>query len=461
MIKKLCIKNFVLIDELEIDFDKGLNILTGETGSGKSIIIDAIDLAFGARASKSQIKTGTDKAYIELYVNTDNSFPREILENNGIETDEANNEKNILIISREITNTSTKSRINGVLVTQSYVQSLRRYLLDIHTQHESYNYIYPGTHVELLDNYAHEKYAVLLKNYRETFNEFKNTEKELEQLQLLAVENERETDFLKFQIQEIKNAEIDNINEYDELMNERIVLLNAVELKEITFSSYSLLYENEQSITDILNLIENKLVKAAEFDKKLLDTAEIISSSAINLKEYAKELRNYSENLEINPQKLNQTEERIEILEKMKKKYGPKLSDVLNNLEKFESELNEINFSDKKIVQLAETVKDLEEKTKNLAKELSASRKEVSVVLSGLIQGELVNLEMPKVKFCVSVETGEELTLNGCDNVEFLISPNIGEPLKPIAKIASGGEISRIMLAIKSIFARSDRVNTV
>ncbi|OGI02692.1 MAG: DNA repair protein RecN [Candidatus Melainabacteria bacterium GWF2_37_15] len=437
MITKLLVKNFVLIDELEITFDKGLNILTGETGSGKSIIIDAIDLAFGARASKDQIKTGTSGAYIELE-----------LENN-------------LVISREITLTSSKSRIDGVLVSQNEVQSLRKNMLDIHTQHESYSYIHPGTHIGLLDSYGQDEYGNILNTYRETFNNYKKALAELEKYRNVAQENERRVDFLKFQMQEISEAKVENPNEYDELMNERSVLVNAEELKNVAFSGYTALYGREQSITDILASIEKKLAKASEFDSRLSEIAEVISSSGINLKESSNELRNYAENIETDPHKLNLIEDRITVLDKLRKKYGPELCDVMNNLEKFELELNEINFSQEKITQLTQEVDNLKKKSQELAVQLSVSRKKLASILSELIQKELVRLEMPKAQFMVKVETGEELSINGYDNVEFLISPNTGEPLKPLAKIASGGEISRVMLAIKTIFARTDKVSTV
>jgi len=457
MIKTLFIKNFALIDKLEISFDKRLNILTGETGSGKSLIIGAIDLAFGARASKDQVKTGKNKAYIELTLNPNNDFPLEILEENGIEL----TEENSIIISREITSSSTKSRINGVLVSQNYIQGLRKYFLDIHTQNESYNYVNPTLRIELLDNCGQEVYGRILKDYRESFNNLKKTQKELEDLRTAAQEHSQKIDFLKFQIDEIKKTNIDDASEYNELINERSVLLNAEDLKNLAYSSYNLLYGEDESITDVLANIENKLIKACEFDEKLLGFTEIISSNAINLKEVSSELRNYSENLETNPQKLHEVEGRIEILYGIKKKYGPELSDALEKLAGFEAELEKINFSDEKIIKLSVLVEDLEKNTRNLAENLSESRKKLADKLSGMVQDELRKLEMQKVRFCVFVEDLKELTQKGIDSVEFLISPNIGEPLKPLVKIASGGEISRVMLAIKSIFARSDKVNTV
>ncbi len=457
MIKSILINNFVLIDELEINFDRGLNVLTGETGSGKSVIIDAIDLAFGARASKDQIRTGETRALIELNICLSNDFPLEILEENGIELDDSR----ILAISREITQNTTRSRINGVLVTQNFVQSLRSHLIDIHSQNETYNYMQPKAHMDLLDNFGKDAHKTLLNNYKKVFSLYKSTEKELETAKLQLQNGEQKLEFLKFQIDEITNARIENINEYDELIQERAILLNSEELREISYSGYETLYNQDNSILDVINSLKIRLVKASEYDEKFLQLAETLDLSAINLKETANELRNYAENLEIDPERLNQAQERIELLDKLKRKYGHDLSDILKNLEKFTIELEEINFSDEKIRELSRNIVEVRKEAEFLAKNLSESRKNLAETLSNAIQEKLVKLEMPKVRFEIKVDTLDEISTKGIDNVEFLISPNIGEPLKPLAKIASGGEISRVTLAIKTVFAKSDSVNTV
>jgi len=457
MIKTLIIKDFVLIDELEINFDKGLNILTGETGSGKSLIIDAINIIFGARASKDQIKTGSNKALIELSAQINSNFPLDILEENGIELED----DKILVISREINLNATRSRINGTLVSQNFIQTLRNHLIDIHSQHETYNYIHPKTHIELLDNYGDKNHKEILNIYKNEFYKYKSTQKELEIVLSQNKEGAQKIDFLKFQIEEITNAKIQNINEYDELMRERSILLNSEELKAITFSGYESLYNQDRSIIDELNGLKNRLIKASAFDENLSKIADIIDASSINLKEAASELRNYAENLQTNPVRLNQVDERIEILQKIKRKYGHDLSDVLKNLKKFEFELNQINFSDEKTQELSKKVIELKKETEILGEKLTDSRKKLAKTLSELIQNKLVKLEMPKVKFEINIEMAKEFSNKGKDEVEFLISPNIGEPLKPLSKIASGGEISRVILAVKTIFAEADNVNTV
>ena len=457
MIKTLIIKDFVLIEELQISFDKGLNVLIGETGSGKSIIIDAIDLSFGARASIDQIRTGASKSLIELTIQINEGFPFEILEENGIEVED----DKLLVISREITQNATRSRINGILVSQNFVQILRSYLVDIHSQHETYNYIQAKTHIDLLDSQGNSEYKDLLNSYKNNYFKYKSTAKELEIAQLQTQASSQKIDFLKFQIEEITAAKIKNINEYDELMNERSILINSEELKEVTISGYELLYNQDSSLIDVLNSLKNKLIKASKFDENLSKLAEIIDLSTVNLKEAANELRDYAENLETDPAKLKKLEERIELLYKIKRKYGLELSDVLINLEKFEKELNEINFSDEKIQELSKKVVELQKETEILAEKLSVSRKKIASTLSVLIENRLVKLEMPKVQFKINIEPAKEFSNKGKDDVEFLISPNIGEPLKPLSKIASGGEISRVILSIKTIFAEAEKVNTV
>jgi DNA repair protein RecN (Recombination protein N) len=457
MLKSLSITNFALIDTLEVEFNRGLNILTGETGAGKSIIINAIDIALGARASKEQIKTGKDKAVIELNFQISDAFPIDLLEDNGIDVEE----DNILLISREILPNNTRSRINGVMVTQGVIQEIRKNLLDIHSQHQTYTYIQPKTHTDLLDNYGNASHKTLINKYKSLYADLNKAKKEFDELSSRNSSIEQRIDFLKFQIDEIENAQITDINEYEELIEERSVMINAETLKELTYSSYSNLYGDEGSILDVLGIIENRLIKASGYDKKLSELAEIIASSSASLKEASTELRNYSENLDIDEQKLIETEERISLLDKIKRKQGITLQDVLETLEKYRLELNDINFSSERLVELELQIKKFEKDLNEASKELSSSRKSLAESLSGLILKELVKLEMPKVKFSVNIRETSEFTTKGRDEAEFLMTTNPGEPLKPLAKIASGGEIARVMLAIKTVFAKADNVDTV
>lgn len=456
MIKSLYIKNFAIVDELEIEFGKGFNILTGETGAGKSILIDAIDIAFGARASKEFIKAGQNKAVIELQIDSGSTFPSEILEENGIESD-----NQLLTVSREISQSGTKARINGSIVTQSFVQTVRKLLIDIHTQHETYNYINPKTHIQLLDSYGDEIHKNLLNEYKEKYFELKKIQKTLDNLQNQTANNEQRVDFLKYQIDEIRSAEIKDASEYEQLEEELNILSNSEELQELTSSSYECLYDSENSVIDILNSIENKLSKASDYDKALGEIAELISSSTINLREASSLLRSHSDKLDTDPQRLNEVEERIYILDKLRKKYGPTLQDVVVCLEKFEKELSEIDTSDERISELKKQLTTLNKLTLESAQKITSSREKLAKDLSDKIIAELKKLEMPNAIFKINIEKLDTLTDKGYDNIEFLISTNAGEEAKSLSKVASGGEISRVMLAIKTIFAKADSVNTV
>lgn len=457
MLKSLYIKNFALIDELKVTFDRGLNIITGETGSGKSILIGAIDIVFGARASKEIIKTGEERALIELELSLGKNFPMEILSENGLDVDI----DGVVVLSREITSSSTRSRLNGVIVTQNFINDIKEYLIDIHSQHQTYTYIQPKTHVNLLDNYGNEEHKALLSSFKNLFSELLDTKKAYKEAFEKAQSFHQHLDFLKFQVEEIENANIIGPDEYDELEKERNVLLNAEELKKTTLVAYNALYGQDSSIVDVLRSLEKDISKVGEFDKSLSSVAELLIESSENLKDTADELRNYSESLEYDEKRMAEIDDRIEILEKIKRKYGKNLEEVLQNYEKLKGELNQAEFGMERVFDLEKKQSELENMTSNFATQLSESRQELAKALSSLIEEELHKLEMPNAKFEIAVNPSEILNVNGFDNVEFMISPNAGEPIKPLAKIASGGEVSRVMLAIKTVFAQADSVNTV
>lgn len=457
MITNLYIKNFALIDELELNLNRGLNILAGETGAGKSIIIDAIDAAFGARISKEQIKSGEKKAIIELTVKLSDEFNFELLKENEIELED----QNTLNISREITTTSSKSRVNGVIVTQSYIQNIRKYLIDIHSQHETYTYINPKTHLSLLDEYGNNLHKTILSEFKALYREYDYRKKQLEQIKAGLKEKKQKIDFLNFQIEEILSAKIKNPTELDELNKEREILINAEELKNTSYESYKFIYGKENSIIDILSSIEKKINKITRYDETLETVSQAISSAKIELKDVAETLMDYSENIEADTYKLEQTEERINLLEKLTRKYGPELNDVIENFNNFQKELDEITISDEEISKLEKELNITIENLFKKSEELTLSRKGLAKTLSSLIQQEIIKLEMPQARFLIQLQKKEQISLDGFDEVEFMISTNPGEDLKPLAKVASGGEISRVMLGMKTVFARADKVNTV
>lgn len=455
MIKQLRIKDYILIDELTANFDKGLNVITGETGAGKSILINAIDIAFAPRVSKEVIKHDKEKATIELVIENYKHDLRELFEQNGI--DYFGSE---IVLTKEITQNGVRSRVNGTLVNQDFIKNLKNYFLDIHSQHQTYAFMQPKYHITLLDNYAKESYGKKLEEYKEKYKEYLDLQNALENLKNSADMTESQLDFLKFQIDEIETANIQDANEDETLNNELEVLENAEKLKELTGTSYWAINGDDGSILEALGKIKQNVSKAASYDEKLSEIEQNLIDAIESLHEVGSDLRNYSQNLENDTERLNEIQERLFLLDKLKRKYGGTLETVLETYDKLSKELSSIEFSTQNIDELQQKIKCMHSELEQSAKEISEQRHNFAEVLSVLIQDKLTALELPKAKFKISIEN-KPLSSDGIDNVEFMISTNVSEDLKPLAKVASGGEISRVMLAIKSIFAQSDDINTV
>lgn len=455
MIKQLKLQNYILIDELTANFDKGLNIITGETGAGKSIIINAIDLIFAPRVSKDVIKTGADKAVIEITLENHKSNLYAFFSKNGI--DDWGSE---IVISKEITPNSVRSRINGTLVNTEVLSILRSYFIDIHSQHQTYAYMHPKSHIVLLDSYGKNTYGEELNQYKTIFNEYKNLQNEYTNAKNSAQISENQLEFLKFQINEIESAEIKHTEEDVELKEELEVLENAEKLKELTASSYWALNGDDNSILDALNKIKNNISKAASYDNKLIETEENFTNAIELLKDNSNIIRDYSQNLTNDEQRLNEIQERLYIFDKLKHKYGNTLADVLETYKKLSEELNSFETSTQNIEELQSKINQIEQELKTVANSISNKRQEIAQNLSQEIQNKLEFLELPKSRFKIEIRE-KALSDDGIDEVEFMISTNISEDLKPLAKTASGGEVSRVMLAIKSIFAQNDNIDTV
>ena len=455
MIKQLRIKDYILIDELTANFDSGLNVITGETGAGKSILINAIDIAFAPRVSKDVIKHDRDKAVIELVIeNTKHDLTR-LFEENGVD-----NNGSEIVLTKEITQNGVRSRVNGTLVNQEFIRQLKSYFLDIHSQHQTYAFMQPKYHINLLDNYAKESYGIKLDAYREKFRKYQNLQSKLEDLKNASDMTENQIEFLKFQINEIDEASIKSASEDEELNSELEVLENAEKLKEFTGSAYWAINGDDGSIMEALGKIKQNISKAASMDKNLEELESNLLDAIERLKDAGSELRDYSQNLDNDAERLNEVQERLYLLDKLKHKYGGTLENVLITFDKMSQELNAIEFSTQNIEEVEAEIEKTRKELEQTASEISENRKNYAQVLSVLIQEKLEKLELPKARFEISVQS-KELSSDGMDNVEFLISTNISEDLKPLAKVASGGEISRVMLAIKSIFAQSDDINTV
>ena len=437
MLKSLTIKNFILLENATLNFTNGFNVLCGETGAGKSIIIKALDSVLGAKISKEVVLNKDLPCYIEA-----------VFENNGEET----------VISREIS-TQSKFRLNGMLSNIDEIKELRESLVDIHSQHQTYSYIQPKSHIHLLDNYIIKKspeFAELLKNYKENYFEFKEVEKKLNNLKENLQNNEREIEFLEFQLRELDDASVKE-NEEEELKEELDILSNVQELKEGSYSSYYALYGDNQSIVEALGKIKYTISSLAELDKNLNDAQSALYDAFENLKDAANFLRDYSSSLELNPSRLDELNERISLIQKLKRKYGANLDE---EREKIAAKLEALTGADNNIEVLEENYNTLLSTLEILSESISEYRKRHSAELSTLIVEKLKNLELKEAQFEISIK---EISKNelGIDSVEFMISTNKNQGLAQLSRVASGGEISRVMLALKTIFALVDRVQTV
>ena len=452
MIKHLKIKDYTIIDELETDFEQGLNVITGETGAGKSVMIDAVDIALGAKASKELIKNGKEKALIELEIELPEYIKNKISNDFELDIDD-----NLLIISREISQTSSRIRVNGVLISINDLLEIRKLILDIHSQHQTYTYLQPKTHINLLDSFGDNSHTSKINDYKSLFKDYQNSIQKLKKLKENDNQNQQQADFLKFQIDEITSAEITDVNEFDDLTARANVLENAQELKSTSYKAFEAIYGEDDNIADALDKVKSFLDKDATLDENLKDITKNLDEVISNLKETARDLRNYSDNLDCDEESLNQLQLRLEILSKLKRKYGGSLEEVLNNLHKFEEEYELIGNSEELIAKLEQEIIVQEKALRILAAEISEERHKLANSLSETVTESIKFLEMPYAQFKVQIDE-TDLSLNGIDNVEFMIITNPTEPFKPLVKVASGGEISRVMLAIKTVFAKADDI---
>ncbi len=448
MIKSVLIKNFILIDELFLEFENGFNVLTGETGAGKSIILKAIDVALGARVSKDVIFDKAKPALIELtFLHSKNDLKNL----NKFDLSEET------VISREIGASSQKCRINGALVNLDAVKDLREYLVDIHSQNQSYTYVMPKYHIELLDAYCSSVDCDFSKNRSDFalfYSELTAVSKKLLSLKENNSKNEQEIDFLKFQLNEIDSAQIYE-NEEDDLNRELEILSNIQTLKETTWSVYYSL-GGDDGVNDALSKMYSLLSGALKYDKKLDEVENSFIDARENLKFCSDYLREYSQNLEDNPQRLSEVNERLSLILKLKRKYG----NIFEAREKFARQLDEIEGDFVSFDELEQKRKELSDNVASLCEKLSSVRKKCAKELSKLIVNQLRELELSKAQFEIQVKE-KQLDSKGIDDVEFFITTNVSSQLAPLARVASGGEISRVMLAIKTVFANVDMVSSI
>ena len=451
MLQTLSIKQFAIIDELEIHFSDGLTVLSGETGSGKSIIIDAIGQLIGMRASSDFVRHGEKKAIIEGIFDIDNSKEAiSVLNELDIDIDE-----DFLLVKREIFS-SGKSicRINNQIVTLQDLRKVMQELLDIHGQHETQTLLKQKYHLKLLDDYAENQYSRVKEQYETTFNEYKEKKKELEELQSADQALLQRLDLMKFQFEELQEASLKE-GEITQLESDIKRIQNSEKLS-LALNNAHVTLTDEHAITDRLYELSNHLqtiddIIPGRFKKLKAD----IDQFYYTLEDAKHELYDEMSNTEFDEQLLNELESRMNLLNNLKRKYGKTIDELITYQSKLESEIAKIENYEESTSQLKEEIDLLYEKVIQYGQSLSKERRIVARTLRDHIVAEIQNLQMKDANLEISFQPLETPTIEGIEFVEFLISPNKGEPLKSLNKIASGGELSRIMLALKSIFVES------
>ncbi|WP_026572572.1 DNA repair protein RecN [Bacillus sp. UNC438CL73TsuS30] len=458
MLSELSIKNFAIIEASSISFEKGLTVLTGETGAGKSIIIDAIHLLVGGRGSAEFVRHGEEKAEIEGLFQLDHDGHPCYLKamEFGIDIEEG-----MVVLRRDISR-SGKSvcRINGKLVTISTLREIGSTLIDIHGQHEHQELMDETKHLSLLDQFGSEEIISSLREYQEVFHRYEHT---LHKLKALS-ENEQQAahrlDLIQFQLNEIQNANL-KLNEDDELFEEKRKLGNFERVFEAIQSSYSAL-SGEQKGLDWISMVMGHLEDAAGLDTEYKDLFEAVSNSFYQLEDAAHALRNEMDELEYDPQRLNEIEDRLNEINQLKRKYGKTIQEILEYAAKIEEEIETLQNKETHINKLEKELASIQKDLVLEAKQLTELRKKYAEKLTKLIHKELKDLYMAKTIFEIRFEKDiKHFAKNGVDHIEFYLSTNPGEPLKPLSKIASGGELSRIMLALKSIFSKHQGVTSI
>jgi len=463
MLTDLTIKNFAIIDQVHTQFGPGMNALTGETGAGKSILVDAINLLLGSRASAEMIRTGQEEASVEAFIELEAGEELSLLKNLGLEKSEG-------LQIRRILHPSGKSRafLNGTAITLHMLEELGEEMIHIYGQHEHQHFLDPVRHIDILDGSG--GLLDLRNQFQEVFAHWTKAASELEDLISRQKQRSERMEFLAFQSGEIGRAHL-KIGEDEELAAERSRLAHAEKLQTLAHFGAEVLYGESGSVVERLKATLQRLKEGAKVDPALSPLVASVESILFQSEDVASSLRSYREKILFDPKRLEIIESRLDELSKLKKKYGPTLAEVLAHKEKIDGERKSLGSLEERISQLEKAASEEYTRALTIARQLSRRRKEAALELASKLEKELSTLGMKKVRFQIQVDSeggekpeggpGPRLHEKGMDQVEFLLSPNPGEDLKPLARIASGGELSRIMLAMKRIFAEETLVKTL
>ena len=457
MLSLLHIENIALIQSADIRFEPGFNVLTGETGAGKSIVIDSIGAVLGERTSRELIRTGAKSALVTAVFTQVPPLPW--LDENGFPTGEEE-----LLLQRELQGDGRNvCRIDGKLVTVAQLRELGRQLLNIHGQHDGQQLLDPASHLGYLDQFG--GCQQLLESYQEAYRKWHDIRREMDKLQMDEAERSRRVDTLNYQIQELERAQL-KAGEDEELSARRTLLRSAGRLMEAVQSAEFALSgdEDRDGACSLIAQAEGEVQGVSSISPELGELSEKLTALRCAADDAADTLRDLSRSFDFSPGELDQVEERLDLLYRLRKKYGPTVEDMLSYLDRCRKELDQIQYADDTLARLEKDLKKAQKEAARRGEVLSQARREAAGALQARVQEELRQLDMPKVQFQTEFtpkggEAGMDET--GLDEVQFLMSANLGEALKPIQKVASGGELARIMLALKNVLAEGDQIGTL
>ena len=456
MLQSLHVKNFAIIDETEVDFREHLNIMTGETGAGKSILIDSVNAAIGAKISKDIIRRGAEYALVELTFSELSSTIVELLKEKDIYPEE-----DMLVLSRKIMeNGKTVCKINGETVTAAILKEVAGYLIDIHGQQEHHSLLQKNSHLKFLDRFAKEQLGTLPKQLEEAYKAWKAVKEEMESAVTDDAERNREMSFLTFAVDEIEGARL-RIGEDAELEEEYKVLSNSKQIVEAVAGSLRFTKSADDNAEELISRAQRYLSRVSEFDEKLQNLEEMLSGVQDMLSDFNSQAEDYIECVEDAGERYFEVEQRLNTVNQLKGKYGDSIEAVLAYKEECSQKIETYNNYEAYLEKLRKEYKKAEDACITLCENISVIRKSCAEKMTAAMKTALQDLNFSDVQFELPFEKLEQFNSSGYDSCEFMISLNLGEALKPLTKVASGGELSRIMLAMKSVLAKQDEIPTL
>lgn len=456
MLLNLHVKNLALIEEVDVDFEKGLIVLTGETGAGKSLILGSVNIALGNKASKDMIRKGTDYSLVELTFSVSENCAKQLKK-----YDIYMEEDNIVTVTRKISEGRSISKINGETVNIKTLKNVMSLLIDIHGQHDHQSLLYTKNHLDILDKFAKDSILELKEQIKEEYSKYTKLIKKLEEFNIDEGQKAREIEFAEYEVNEIESANL-KPEEDVQVEEEFKKLSNSKEIVSALSEIYNALsYETAGGLGDIINKAVMDINSIKGMDEKISQFQTELYDIDNLCRELTSQIYDYNSGMDFNPEYVRKVEERLDVINHLKLKYGNSIEEILRYKEEKEEYLEKLNNMTDEMESVKNQISELEGTLNNLCTKLSEQRKKAAKELEVIVKQALVDLNFIAVEFEIQITRKESIGENGFDNVEFMISTNPGESVKPLVKVASGGELSRIMLAIKSILATEDDIDTL